>query len=348
MHILLTLHNLYHTSNVFRSAFDKISGDLNQKVDALTSDLKTLSVSVATSHGTTSAPPSPISSTSSEIPLFSLLSSSTLLPCLDPNDYKNTVHWGPKRYRKLRRKAAEKGKGTAKDDLEVIEIDSPSPESNPELKEGSVLSCYLEDRDGNVIPESEKKAILAMASAFWKYLWDKDKAPATFRKVNLEVKIQWQMLMESNFKCLRYCDNHWKVDQVWINNYPSWLSNTRRAAKLAEQKELKMKAEAEDAVINTDAKNNVNEDDENNEDEDNDSEDNGDEGDDEDVGEASKSKRNKRGPPDNGDGNKSKRARVEEPEKSAPPPRHIPSNITTKRARVCTVYFVAICIINNL
>ena len=313
----------------------------------MASELKNLSVSVAASHGNTSAAPSPISSTSSEIPLFSLLSSSTLLPRLDPNDYKNTVHWDPKGYRKLRRKA-EKGKDTAKDDLEVIEIDPPSPESNPELKEGSVLSCYLEDRDGNVIPESEKKAILAMASAFWKYLWDKDKAPATFRKVNLEVKIQWQMLMESNFECLRYCDNHWKVDQVWINNYPSWLSNTRRAAKLAEQKKLKTKAEAEDTVINADAKNNVNEDDKNNEDEDNNIEDDNDKGDDEDVGEVSK-RRNKRGPPDSGDpGNNSKRARVEEPEKSALPPRHIPSNITTKRARVCTVYFVAICIINIL
>ncbi|KAF9642241.1 hypothetical protein BDM02DRAFT_3133221 [Thelephora ganbajun] len=204
-----------------------------------------------------------------------------------------------KAYRQLRKKAP-KTEDTAEDDLRDLGTNSPNPDSEPKKKD-PILSRFLEDKDGNPVSESQKKAIFATAAAFWQYLLDNNRAPKMFCKANIEIKLKWQMLMESNFKCLRYCDSHWKVDQIWINYYPPWLKTALR--KIEEEKEkLRAKREAEDAVINVDGK------DDKNEDEDDNDEDNV-----EDVEE---------------------RARVEEPENSTPPPHPAPTKITTNHARV--------------
>lgn len=52
--------------------------------------------------------------------------------------------------------------------------------------------------------------------------------------------------METNFECLCYCDGHWKVDQVWMNHYPSWLRTV-----LGEKP--KANRESDDSVIDVDA-----------------------------------------------------------------------------------------------
>ncbi|KAF9643144.1 hypothetical protein BDM02DRAFT_3192127 [Thelephora ganbajun] len=110
--------------------------------------------------------------------------------------------------------------------------------------------------------------------------------------------------MESNFDCLCYCDNHWKVDQIWINYYPSWLKTVLH--KIKEEKEkLQVKKEAEDAVISVDSEDDRNEDDEDN---DNNNEDNI-----KDVEE---------------------HVCVEESKNSTPPPCPAPTKITTNCARV--------------
>jgi hypothetical protein len=125
-----------------------------------------------------------------------------------------------------------------------------------------VLSRFLEDKDGNLILEGQKRAILATAASFWQYLLDNKRAPKTFRKVNIEVKLQWQVLMESNYECLRYCDSHWKVDQIWINYYPSWLKTAKR--KLAEEGRKKKSKDVDDVIdIDTDDVDELNGSDEN-------------------------------------------------------------------------------------
>jgi hypothetical protein len=254
-----------------------------------------------------------------------MLASAKDMPPLDRENYGNLVHWHPVTYRQLR-KGGPKTEDATEDGLPALEVEASS--SGAKLKsekEGPILSCFLEDKNGDPVSDTEKKAISSIAGAFWWYLLENEKAPETFRRANLGVKLQWRMLMESNFECFRYCDNHWKVEQYWSNNYTSWMKN---ALKHLEAKKLKAKAAK--------AKNNsaimVDDDDENN---DNSKED---------IDEAIGSKNNKRGPPDSDKTSKSKRARVEEP-KAPPPP---PQNVTTKRARVRTLCFSTICLTNNV
>ena len=158
-----------------------------------------------------------------------------------------------------------------------------------------------------------------MASGFWQYLQDNDRAPKTFRKLNLETRLQWQTLMESNFECLRYCDAHWKVNQIWINYYPSWLRTARREKAKAEKT-------SGDSVIDVEA--NSDEDESNNEDNDNNDQGNG----------TVSGRKNKRGPPASDETNNSKRPRLKELGTPAPRPRPVPKPITTNRIRVSNYF----------
>lgn len=320
MRALLILYYVYATYDESRAAFDRISSELSQKVDAVTFEIKNISIA---SHGNVPASLSN-SSTDTDVSLFALLGNSKLLPRLDSADFQAVVHWRPGAYRKLRRQAKKAKDATGSNPA------SSSPDTDPK---DPILSRFLEDKDGNVLPESDKKAILATAASFWQYLLDQNRAPKSFRKANVEVKLKWQMLMESSFECLRYCDNHWKVDQIWINNYPSWLKSALRKIKEEEKRkeEERLRAEggAPAAVIDVDGSDN----DDNDDDDDDDDEESG--NDEDGIGEVeepNKNKGGKRAPPEGGETNKSKRARVEE---STPRPRPIP---TKKRPRVRTLY----------
>lgn len=134
--------------------------------------------------------------------------------------------------------------------------------------------------------------------------------------------------METNFECLRYCDNHWKVDQLWIGYYPSWLKTAlRKQAEEAKKAAEEAAKAAEAGVIDVDADSS-----------------NGNEDDDEIVEATSADKGNKRAPPDGSETNKSKRPRVDEPDKSTP----APATVTTKRARVCAPNPLTMCLANDI
>lgn len=302
--------------NLFRAAFSKISSDLSQKVNHVTSELKIISKSMAT-HRNDSAP-SPGSSNPSGSSIFNLLANSKLLPRLEPGQFRNLKHWFPQAYWKLRRQA-QTSKNTAVDKPEEFETDSPGP-GEPKKK---ILSCFLEDQNRDPISETEEEVILSMASGFWQYLLNNKRAPKSFHKANLELKLQWQTLMESNFECLRYCDNHWKVDQTWINYYPSWLKSSVRA-----------KARANDSVIDVDPEDS--------------GEDGGDNKDNDPVVKVvGRRNQNKRGASDSGRADSSKCPRVEGPENSTPCPRPVPTQITTNRARVLKLFPPAVHILTT-
>jgi len=323
--------------DVYRAAFDKISGDLSQKVDALTHGLRNLPDAVAVSHGSTPALPSG-SSPPPKISISTLLANAKRLPPLDQANFQNLAHWTPTTYRK-RRKGDSKTEDTTEDTLLALDVEPSGSDTKPNSKKEAVLSCFLEDKDGNPISETEKKDMFAIMGAFWQYLWDQKRAPKTFRRLNIETKLEWQMLMESNFECLRYCANHWKLDQLWINNYTSWRNNAERRERL--ESKVNEGVVADTIVIDLEGDS----EDSGSEDEDNEDEDNEDE--DAVIEVVNKNKNNKRALPDNGEKNKSKRARVEEPKEPAPP-RPVPIKVTTKRARVRTLFFSMICVANNV
>ena len=78
-----------------------------------------------------------------------------------------------------------------------------------------------------------------MVRAYWQSLFETNRAPAVSGLVNFEVKMHFRYLMESNFKCLRYCNSHWKIERVWTTYYPSWLKGALRQAEEAKKKAAK-------------------------------------------------------------------------------------------------------------
>lgn len=339
MRMKLINYHVYTTHDVFRTAFDKISYDLGQKVDAVTSELKIVSESLAM-NGNPAVPTSGPSAASS-ISLFALLSKSKLLPRLDPEDYEGVGHWYPGTYRKLRRKLKSSGaeEEEAENELPGLGTGSTNLVQASVTRKDPVLSRFLEDKDGNPILEGQKKAILATAASFWQYLLDNKRAPKTFRKVNIEVKLQWQVLMESNYECLRYCDSHWKVDQVWINYYPSWLKTAKR--KLAEEERGKKGKNVGGVIdIDTDDADELVGSDENDENEDS--------GEDGDQDTELLNANNKRGPTDSSNTDRSKRPRVEEPETPAARPRPQPKRVSANHPKVRTHPRLVIYTANNV
>jgi len=333
MRVIFTLYYIETMRNVFRDAHDKILNGLSQKIESMTSDLKGISAS-----GNVAISPSASSSGSSDI-LTSILAKVSLLPQLDRKGFENTSHWFPQAYRKLRRRAKKSGALASTDML----LEAGGSDPGAPKKKIPVLSCFLEDKDGMLISESQKKDLFAMAASYWQHILDKNRAPKNFRRINLEIKLQWRGLMESQFECLRFCDGHWKSDQVWINYYTNWRKTALR--KLKEEREQLAK-ESGNTVIDVD------EEEEEEDVDDDDDDDDDDVGEDEDVNRgvegARKGKKNKRGPSGSGETGPSKRLRVNEHRTTPAPSRPRPTMASTTRARVRKFLLFIMCVANNI
>ena len=85
----------------------------------------------------------------------------------------------------------------------------------------------MEDENGHPISKSQQDAARYRARLFWNELLKRGKAPPTGQKVDLQVRDEFLFVMEENFLWLRYCENHWKCDQLWSNHYPHWLSSQK-------------------------------------------------------------------------------------------------------------------------
>ena len=216
MRTLLIIYYVYATYGAYRAAFDKVSGDVIQKVDALASRLNNPPNITATPSGSSSASGSDPGAISQD-ELILMLARAERLPPLDQTDFPNHKHWLPTLYRQLRKGGT---KAEVSDDS-LLDLGLGTSSSGKKVKSPPILSCFLEDKDGNPIPETERKEILSTAKGYWEYLFRRNKAPETSRKKTIDITIQWRTLMESNFSCFRYCDNHWKSEQLWINYYPS-------------------------------------------------------------------------------------------------------------------------------
>jgi hypothetical protein len=176
---LLTLRDVYATRNVFRAAFNKLSGDLGQKVEVVTTEVKHLSETVATSSFEVNSGSSSDPSTASDRVLSALLSAAKDLPPLDRKDFKFIVHWFPTAYRELR-KGAPKTEDNTEDDLLALEVDDTetanTKSGSSKKKKDPTLPAFLEDKDGKLASRDERAAISALARSFWQYLLVKQRA----------------------------------------------------------------------------------------------------------------------------------------------------------------------------
>ena len=215
------------------------------------------------------------------------------LPSLKPADYPGISYWHRQPWSDIRNR------------------------KNNASSEDSTLTLFFEDAAGKLVPKSEIQAVRNFVHAYFIILWDNERAPLSWTKAPLDLRINFVRSLEEEFEFLRYCDRHWKSEQIFMNYYPNWYSN-----KTEKKGKKPSKRKRADNVSNLVSNENGQEgtiNDGQGGDNDNDN----DQGGDDDNGQG--------GSDVDSDG-RSKRPRIEGPESA--PTQPAPTNVTTARKRV--------------
>ena len=178
-------------------------------------------------------PDDPIVSVTPSDPIFV----APLLPQLDKANYPNIRQWTADEYHSYR-------KGVKRGGEDVL-TDRPT----------SVLSSYMEDETGNQVSDKTKKATRATAKGFFEQLLRDNSAPAAWGSAPLSIRNKLINILESEFPFLRFCEGHWKANQVATNSYSQWYQHAVDRKAGVEAKKAKKKADAgaaEDEVIDVD------------------------------------------------------------------------------------------------
>ena len=131
------------------------------------------------------------------------------LPQLEPKNFPGVQSWFEDIY-KGRRKAGKNG------------ID----EGNPGKSKGSILSSFMEDENGDEIPERERDAARATAKGFFNLLLQTSRAPSVWGSLAIDAQNEYLYIMESSYPFLRLCDSHWKAKRIATNSYSQWYGKT--------------------------------------------------------------------------------------------------------------------------
>jgi hypothetical protein len=129
-------------------------------------------------------------------------------------------------------------------------------DDHEEKPRGSVLSSYMEDENGEDVPEATRKAIRKMARGLFELLLMHKKAPATWGSVPLDTQTELIFRLETQYPFLQLCANHWKADMVATNSYSQWYSRAvgRDATNDARKTtQIAIKVESDIKVIDIDA-----------------------------------------------------------------------------------------------
>lgn len=275
---------------------------MGQQLAAISTGINDLPTNIAKALASTGTTPSAAPASSSS----TFAAEIKLLPHLDRTKHPKVVHWDRRIYKLLRKKTRKDGRSEddedendedEDDDPQIVEASATAVHAKLTAKGISITSCYMENEDGEQMSESNKTAARSRARKFWTKLSNNGGTPPTsLGKADSDVRDAFVACMEGAFPWLRFCENHWKAEQIWINHYGSWLVSWKKSAGGG----VAVKAEA-DA------------DDESDED--------------------GRKKAPKR-PQQGGETSKSKRPRVDEKEPTPTPPHPAPIKITTERIRV--------------
>ena len=86
-----------------------------------------------------------------------------------------------------------------------------------------IISLYMEDENGQPIPESTKKALCRDLYRYQNDLYSSgsdDLCP--YGELGLDRKDHFQNHFKGSYPWLRLCASHWKVDQLWLSYFHTW------------------------------------------------------------------------------------------------------------------------------
>lgn len=244
MRFVFVVYSRNITENMSRASHDQIVSKLAHPITVMAAGFKELSNNVTASI-----------ENSRQTPVGFLTSGSspgrTLLPQLDQNNFK-LKHWANTLYKKNRKEGAKakleadmEDDGDDCNDCNDADGDSKQKKSNERSKTESITASFMENEHGERVFEASGNAVCARAKKFFNLLWKERRAPQTFGDADIETVDEFIWIMENSFPFLRYCDNHWKSEQVFRSYYPGWRSDLEKKAKA--------KAAAQDVTIDVDA-----------------------------------------------------------------------------------------------
>lgn len=195
MHTYIILYGIQTTDNTPRDSYGKSMKILTENVLSLTNGFKELSKTVVSALESVA---SGQSQTGSSDPALELLKH---LPALDPADFEGLLYWYRAPWASIRGGKA------------FVSTDNP------------ILTLFLEDKTGRLVPNSEMKAVRDHALVYFKQLWVAGRAPKSWTAAPPNLQIGFVRHMEEAFEFLRYCHRHWKAEQIFMNYYPHWHAN---------------------------------------------------------------------------------------------------------------------------
>jgi hypothetical protein len=118
---------------------------------------------------------------------------------------------------------------TRKDSTEIDDTDNAP----------SVSTTYLEMEDGTPAPRTMAARIRKTARSIWISLFEHGKAPSKWGRASREVEDEYVNEMEKRWPILRFCEDHWKSNQIATLNYPQWYSHySSRAAQVKSEDQI--------------------------------------------------------------------------------------------------------------
>lgn len=225
-------------------------------------------------------------------------------PQLLRDDFKLVKFWTESGYNKARR-VGRKGLPDNSGEDDLPEDDTGGRSKNRK----SILSTYLEDKDGTPIPEGKRDAVRATARAFFEFILGNSRAPATWGIAAIDVRDELHYILETEFPFLRYCEGHWKAQRIATNSYSQWYGKAMERVAAAEAKKAKELADAKVIDVDTDNENN------------------------------SKTLKRPRDDEDNAPGPSKRHCHAENPPIPGPRPR--PTLVNSQRPKVCNSFYIA-------
>ena len=220
---ILDISYAKYSEHISRSTHEAIIKNLGHGVVAVSTGFKNLSDRVEASINTPKieemdayAPPTAPSlptSKLSNVPTFVV--DGTIYFTREPprppkqEEFPGVRNWLPSDY-KSKRKAGKKG--------EAIEA-----EENGEKPKGPILSSYMVDERGEVVPRPMQFAARDTAKGFFNLLLEIKRAPPCWGNAAIDIKNELRYRLETGHEFLRYCNNHWKADMIATNSYSQWL-----------------------------------------------------------------------------------------------------------------------------
>ena len=90
-------------------------------------------------------------------------------------------------------------------------------------------SSFIVTPNGVRVNLSRQQTILGEARRTWNTMVNFEVPLMTHKKIAVPALAYFRARMESMFLELRLCDNHWKADRLWQENFSSWRSTPPEA-----------------------------------------------------------------------------------------------------------------------